>query len=92
MITHTVHILIGCDERALKNIKLMLDAKDDRNILDRNLFVSWGQGCLDAKRVGTYKVTAELTNEYVVVSSESGNLRTAVGSIKSDPLTIIVSK
>lgn len=92
MITHTVHILVGCDKRVLKNTQLMLDAKDDRSIFDRNLFVSWGQGCLDAKRVGTYKLTAELTNDYVVVSSEFGNLRTAVGSITSNPLTIIISK
>lgn len=70
----------------------MLDAKDDRKIFDQNLFVSWGQGCLDIKRLGTYTFLGEQINEYVVVSSESRDMQTAAGSLRSNSLGFIVIK
>lgn len=92
LIQHTVNILVGCNKQAFKNLNLMLDAKDDRKVFEHELFVSWGQGCLDIKRSGTYAVSGKRTNEYVIVTSDSPNTRTAVGAMKSNALKIIVSK
>jgi len=92
MIQHTVHFLAGCNKQALENINLMLDTRDDRKIFDQNLFVSWGQGCLDIRRSGSYTLSGKRTNEYVVVSSDSPNTQTAVGTVKSNALKITVSK
>lgn len=92
IIQHTVHILVGCNKQAFANINLMLDARNGRTVFDRNLFVSWGQGCLDIRRSGTYTLSAKRTNEYVVVSSDTPNTQTAVGSVESNALSIIVNR
>jgi hypothetical protein len=60
----------------------------DEEIFEQNLFVTWGDRCLDIKRPGTYTIVAEVTNDYVVQSPCESNSKTAVGTIRSTPLTI----
>jgi hypothetical protein len=64
----------------------------DQGIFERDLFAYWGSACLRLERPGTYTFTAEMTNRHVIVSPREPNVKTAVGSIRSTPLTITITE
>jgi hypothetical protein len=47
---------------------------------------------LDITHPGTYTITFEITNWFVVVSPNETRVRTAVGTLASNPLTIKITK
>jgi len=55
---------------------------------ERDLFVNWGQACLAAEKAGQYTIIAVQTNDTVLVSGTKSKVKTAVGRIRSTPLTI----
>ena len=65
--------------------------KYQKALFDKNLFVNWGEACLDVSPPGTYALTAEVDNEDVVVSGKNRKIPTAVGSIKSNTLWITIT-
>lgn len=97
IVTGTIHLLAGCEERSLfakAKIKAVEDAGalQDRAAFERDLFVSWGDFCLNAAGPGKYTITAEMTNEFVVGSPCEPTIKTAVGTIRSTPLTITITE
>jgi hypothetical protein len=51
-----------------------------------------GDGYLDAKMPGTYTITAEYSNELVVVTPSKLDAKTAIGTLVSAPLTITITE
>ena len=93
MVTHSIQLLIGCDEQALKQIEAEQNDTDDRVMFDSNLFLNWGQGCLNVSHPGNYKITVSQSNQYVVLNTTAyQNAKTATGTIRSSPLNITIIK
>jgi len=63
-----------------------------RGLFERNLFVNWGDGCIDVSRPGKYYVTAEVSNENVVLSKAKTQKKTAIGTLKSGPLAVTITQ
>jgi hypothetical protein len=61
-----------------------------RGVFDRDLFVSLGNAGLDLKSPGTYTVTAEMSNDYVIASTCEPGVKTAVGKFRSTPLNLTI--
>lgn len=85
--TASFQLLAGCDRRAFSKSN---SADNDRIAFDENLFVNWGRACLSLTRPGTYVLTAEIHNDYVIVSRRHEDTKSAVGKIRSNPLTITI--
>jgi len=81
-------ILIGCDKGMFEGRDAM---RNPRESFDQNRFVSRGSACLGVTSTGAYSITAKFTNTSVVLSTE-GNAKTAVGTVKTDPLVLLVTK
>ncbi len=97
IVTGSIHLLAGCQERssfAKDRIKAIEDAgtSQDRATFERNLFVSWGDFCLNVANPGKYTITAEMTNEFIISSPCEPNTKTAVGTIRSTPLTVTITE
>jgi hypothetical protein len=100
--TGSFQLLVGCDiegdaqfsEAHRKLISEMNSAtgRYNKTVFDRDLFVNWGDACLSLAGPGTYTITAEMTNEYVVSSPCEPRIKTAVGAIQSTPLRIVIEK
>jgi hypothetical protein len=90
MVSDSVQLLSGCDERAFKQASEGLDDEDEKRAFDNNQFINWGRACLKITRPGIYKITAMRTNQYVVVSSCEPETKTAIGTMRSAPLIITV--
>jgi hypothetical protein len=86
--TGTFQLLVGCDRRAFDQLKST--DQDGLTAFKQELFLNWGDSCLNLTRPGTYILTAEIENDYVIVSSRRGEMKTAVGKIKSNPLKITI--
>ncbi len=59
-------------------------------LFERDLFVNWGDACLALQRPEHFIVTVEQTNDHVIVSPCEAGIRTAVGTIRSNPLAITI--
>lgn len=98
MIAAPVQLLVGCEVEAAftkaKNESLnesrMAGATLDPALFEHNLFVTWGDFCLNAVQPGKYVITAEVTNEFVLGSPCEPNIKTMVGTLRSAPLTITI--
>lgn len=100
--TESFQLLAGCDvegdaqfsEAHRKLISEMNSAtgRYNKTVFERDLFVSWGNACLSLAGPGTYTITAEMTNEFVVSSPCEPLAKTAVGRIESAPLRIVIEK
>lgn len=99
--TGSYQVLAGCDsggeksfskvqEKMLKELPPGRDA--DKIVFEKDLFITWGDACLLIKRPGTYTITVEAHNNYVVKSPCEPNIKTAVGTIQSTPLTITITE
>jgi hypothetical protein len=103
ILSDTFQLLAGCESSGLKAYfqatkKLEQEEHDGgervffRGLFERDLFVNWGEGCLAIKSPGTYTITAEQSNDTVVVSSRGPKVKTAVGTIRSTPLVITITE
>ncbi|HEX5835770.1 MAG TPA: hypothetical protein VFY34_18040, partial [Pyrinomonadaceae bacterium] len=84
--TQSFALLAGCDQRAFDQMK---SNSSNRELFDKNLFLNWGDSCLQVAEPGTYFLTAEFKNDKVRTSS-TGKTRTAVGTIRSAALKITI--
>jgi len=101
MTTSSLNLLVGCKERDAF-MKLMNDLFNDMDrsrrmswdvtVFERELFISWGEACLDVFHPGAYSIVAEVTNEHVVGSPCEPQTKTAVGTIRSTPLKIDITE
>lgn len=98
MLAISFHLLAGCKGKELTDFdqsrqefnKAVTEGRTTyhRGMFERALFVNWGDACLPLSRPGKYTITAEIENEYVVISATDRKVKTAVGRILSAPLTI----
>jgi hypothetical protein len=101
ILSGTFYLLAGCDDGGLKayfQARHNLEEEEHRGggeavffkgLFERDLFVNWGEACLDIKKPGKYAIIAEQQNDAVVVSGSK--VRTAVGKIRSAPLTLTIT-
>lgn len=89
MDVESFRILAGCDERVFEEEGR--EAQNDRAAFDHDQFVSFGQACLKITRPGTYTFTATIENQHVVTAPAGPPVKTAVGTITSQPLTITIT-
>ena len=61
-----------------------------KGLFERDLFVNWGQACFAVKKPGKYTMTAEQSNDTVLVSPGRLKVKTAVGTLRSSPLTLTI--
>jgi hypothetical protein len=102
IIVGSIQMLAGCNVEGASAFdearqKLAEDvrrnqAKYDEAVFERNLFINWGDACLRIPRPGTYNVVVEVTNQHVIVSAREPNVKTAVGTTRSIPITITISE
>lgn len=93
-------LLAGCEVEGITEFKeahrkLMGEINSgngryNKTVFERDLFVTWGDACLSLAAPGTYSITAEMTNEFVVASPCEPFAKTAVGRIESSPLRIVI--
>jgi hypothetical protein len=94
-------LLAGCDDANLKarfEASKKLEEEEHgggervffKGLFERDLFVNFGQSCFSANTPGTYTITAEQSNDTVVVSSNRPKVKSAVGTIRSTPLTLTI--
>lgn len=86
MSVHSFSLLAGCDERAFA--QFASSETSDRSVFNNGLFLNWGDACLRTRTPGTYAVTAEIENTFVLVPSRTKDAKTAVGKIRSNSLKI----
>lgn len=100
--TGSFQLLAGCDIGGLRDFqeahqKLNRDevagrGKSNKAVFDRDLFVSWGDACLSLTAPGTYLISAEISNEFVIASPCEPLAKTAVGTIESTPFKIVIKE
>jgi hypothetical protein len=89
----TLNVLAGCDNRATEMRDAVLDEKNkQKEIFERGLFASWGWGCLQVDAPGTYTITVKLITNHVVVAADQPQIKTAIGSMTSEPLDLLITK
>jgi hypothetical protein len=84
------HLLVGCREWRAHQTQLSRQRADEKSVFEQGLFTSWGRACLDIEQPGEYTIVAEQKNGSVVVASDRKNIKTAVGTIRSAPLTFTI--
>lgn len=101
MISGSRNLLAGCNSVGLADYfksrdRVPLDMLThkteslDQGTFEQNVFVDWGEACIRFTGSGTYTITAELRNDYIVVSPCDPKVRTAVGTIRSAPLKFTI--
>jgi hypothetical protein len=65
---------------------------NDKEAFDKNQFVNQMLPCFRANEPGKYTITAELEVHHVVTSECDPSVKTAVGKILSEPLTITITR
>jgi hypothetical protein len=63
-----------------------------KGLFDHNLFVNWGDACLDVPGPGSYLLVATVHNDHVIVPSADSTRKTATGSLKSEPLVLTIER
>lgn len=101
LVLASFQLLAGCtsDVDAFLEHKYKLSLEDFqsgeagyfRRLFEDALFVNWGQACFASKKPGKYAITAEQSNDAVLVSPQKPKMKTAVGTIRSTPLTITIT-
>jgi hypothetical protein len=76
----------------LNNTNQLMGSSEDKLIFEKNLFINWGDACLNPAKPGKYTIIAEADNNHIIGSSCEPNTKTAVGTIRSMPLTITISE
>ncbi len=89
IIVESFQLLIGCDKRAFAQFA---SDPDDRTVFNQGLFLNWGDACLPSPPPETYTLSVGLRNDYVLLPSRAGKLRSAVGTINSNSLEMTIVK
>jgi hypothetical protein len=92
MFSATYRLLAGCDQRAFQQVRAQLATTESRIVFEKELFLNWGDSCLQIRRPGIYSLTFAVSNWFVVVPSSPTGFQTAVGTLESKPLTITITK
>lgn len=91
--SQSFYLIVGCQKEKYEIPDDLENAGDKRVIFDNNLFMTFGDACLDFKKNGVYEIFAEISNDLVVVPKNQEIIKTAVGKIKSsNTLKIKVEK
>lgn len=90
--TVSVSYVIGCSETPFKILTAKNTGLGSTSVFENDLFVSWGQGCINVTDKTSLKIHAELSNEQVVISDDSSNTKSAVGRLNSPALEIMFEK
>ena len=87
-------LIAGCPRgnEAPKHIenKNASDEIDDRTIFEQGSFGNLEEGCIPFSAPGNYTITAEFGNATVLEDPQHLGAKTAVGRIRSEPLTISI--
>jgi hypothetical protein len=86
---HSFQLLVGCDKRAFA--QFASTESDDLSIFQNGSFLNWGDACLATTQPQTFTVFVEVDNEFVLVQSQAGRGRTAVGKTRSNTLEMTIS-
>ena len=102
IIVGSIQMLAGCNVKGAAAFdearrKLDMDIRQnkvryDEALFERNLFINWGDTCLRTTQPGIYDVVVEVTNQHVILSARESKVKTAVGTISSSPLRIVISE
>jgi hypothetical protein len=103
ILSNTLQWIVGCDDADLKayfQATKKLQEEEHRGgervffkgLFERNLFVNWGEACFAINTPGKYTITAEQSNDTVLVSRDKPKVKTAVGTIRSSPLTLTIAE
>ena len=95
--------LLRCDDSGLQSFfeareKLLKEERHGgealffKGLFERDLFVNWGEACFAVNSPGRYTITAEQSNDTVIVSPRGPAVKTAVGTIRSTPLVITITE
>jgi hypothetical protein len=88
IVVRSFHLLAGCDKRAFAESGS--SENDDLAIFRKGLFLNWGDACLPNVQPGTYNISVEISNDFVLFPSSSSSTKTAVGKTNSNSLEIEV--
>lgn len=89
IIVRSYYLLAGCDKRAFAQVSSAED--NDLTAFKNGSFLNWGDACLPITQPDIYTFSVEINNDFVVIPSPPGKLRTAVGRIESNSLEIKVN-
>lgn len=88
-----VYLSVGCNPQAFAHARAQLrSVTEGKELFDENLFISWGEACLDIRSPGNYTFSFELSNLLVVVSPEASNPPTGTGRLRSNDLAVTIIK
>ena len=90
MIAESVQLLAGFDKKAFERFAGIDKDKDEKRTFDNNLFVDYGSACLMIDRPGSYTIKARQRNQYVIESPSEPGIKTAVGTLETEPLKITI--
>jgi hypothetical protein len=88
--TDLVMLLIGCTERPFQVNSELSNEYNSENVFAKNLFLTWGDACLDVKNKSKIKIVAQIENNLVLVTNQKPILKTAVGKLVSNNLNLSV--
>ena len=97
----SVDYLVGCGDAEYKRtlnreadvheLSSTDPAKYWQAIFEEDLYASWGYGCLDVREPGKVTLVCERMCDRVLISSTRPRVRSAIGTIQSQPLTFEIS-
>lgn len=90
--TTSFSFLLGCEEKPFDVASGLAEGRSPAAIFEQNLFISWGDGCLNVESGSQFTIKAELVNNSVVVSDQFPKVKTLVGRIVSTPIAISIKR
>lgn len=97
-LTKSFSALVGCDNDQLNSFLDRRSNSSQNAISSRisyeeawfqqSLFVNWGDFCLKISQPGSYTITAEITENSVIIWPNHSDIKTSVGKMISKPLSI----
>lgn len=102
-LSNSFELLAGCDDAGLRTFnraKKQLEEQERvggeaalfKGLFERDLFVNWGEACFAIEKPGKYTITAEQSNDTVIVLPRGPKVKTAVGTIRSTELVITITE
>lgn len=92
-------LLAGCHAEGLSDFlesrhkhdqERQSSADYQKRFFSAGLFVNWGEGCLAFQQPGSFTIRIEQSNGHIIDSTCDPGVKTAVGTIRSNPLTISI--
>jgi hypothetical protein len=88
--TYSVMLIVGCRQRDLSFPLGIDDDVEEQENFEKNLFITKGEACIDFSDTGNYRISAAVSNSRVVIPETKLIMKTAVGTLKSNHLDLIV--